>query len=195
MLAALSAALEARDPSARGHSARVSAIAVAVARQLGWTEPALATVRVGGELHDVGKLSVPEGILGKPGPLAPDELARVRRHPAAGARLVGEVRRVRCALPSVLYHHERWDGRGYPTGRSGTAIPVEARLLAIADAYDAMTSTRPYALPLSPREAIAEVERCSGSQFDPLIARAFIEALTAGFVHETASSVAVPVGV
>lgn len=192
MLTALSAAIEIRDPSIRGHSVRVAAIAEGVARWLGWSEDVLAIVRVGGHLHDVGKVSVPEQILRKPGPLAADELEIVRRHPAAGARLIGEIRRARCALPCVLYHHERWDGRGYPTGRAGVAIPVEARVLAVADAFDAMTSARPYRASLSSADAIVEVERCAGSQFDPQIARAFLEAWAAGFVCETTRVHAAP---
>jgi HD-GYP domain-containing protein (c-di-GMP phosphodiesterase class II) len=175
MLAALSHAIEERDPFTRGHSARVTALAERVAVRLGWDEPLLATLRIGAQLHDIGKLAIPDRILRKPGPLDEDELAQVRTHPAAGARLIGPVGPARIAIPSVLYHHERWDGGGYPTGRAGATIAVEARLLAIADAFDAMTSDRSYRRALAHDVALAELDRCAGGQFDPDLTAAFVE--------------------
>ncbi len=180
MLAALSEAIESRDPYTRGHSARVTALADAVARWLGWTEDALEGLRLGGALHDVGKLTVPGSILRKPGPLVASELVRIRAHPEAGARLIEPIDSARPALPYVLYHHERWDGGGYPTGRCGREIAIEARVLAVADAFDAMTSDRPYRRALPEERALAEIYRCAGSQFDPEVARAFIEVWGAG---------------
>ena len=174
MLTSLSAAIEARDPYTRGHSLRVTTLAEGVARLLGWSESRLETLRVGGALHDIGKLTVPTRILSKPGPLTPDELERIRTHPAAGARLIEPIESVRSALPYVLHHHERWDGTGYPDRLGGVAIPVEARVLAVADAFDAMTSGRPYRQAMAEREALKEVERCAGCQFDPEIAHAFL---------------------
>ena len=175
LLSALSRAVEARDPYARGHSARVTEIAAAIARRLGWDEDQLALLHLGGPLHDVGKLGVSEEVLTKPGRLDERELAQIRRHPRFGARILLRVAALRAALPYVLYHHERWDGGGYPTGRAGEAIPVEARVLAVADAFDAMTSDRPYRPALGRDEALAEIARCSGTQFDPEIVRVFLE--------------------
>ena len=175
MLTVLTGAIEARDPYTQGHSARVTAFAEEIARRLGWSEQRLASLRLGGPLHDIGKLAVSDHVLRKEGSLEEHELAEIREHPKAGARLILRVAALREAIPYVLYHHERWDGAGYPTGRAGEEIPLEARVLAVADAYDAMTSDRPYRRALSRAEALAEVERCAGTQFDPEIARIFLE--------------------
>jgi HD-GYP domain-containing protein (c-di-GMP phosphodiesterase class II) len=175
-LLALSEAIEARDPYTRGHSARVARTAHAVGVRLGCDESRLALLRLGGALHDIGKLVVSEAVLNKPGPLTSAEQAEVREHPEAGARMVALDRSLQPALPGVLYHHERWDGLGYPTGRAGTEIPLEARILAVTDSFDAMTSDRPYRAALTHEQAIAELERCSGSQFDPDVALVFLEA-------------------
>lgn len=186
-LLALSKAIEARDPYTRGHSARVSELARAVGERLGWDEPRLAVLRLGGALHDVGKLVVPEAVLMKPGPLTEEELAEVRAHPEAGARMVALDRTLRPALPSVLYHHERWDGCGYPSGRAGAEIPLEARILAVADCFDAMTSNRPYRRALTADAALSEVDRCAGTQFDPDAATAFLAAWESGAFGVTAA--------
>ena len=175
MLSMLSRAIEARDAYTRGHSARVTALALAVARRLGWSDERLESLRVGGPLHDIGKLGVSRDVLGKRGRLDAEELAQIREHPKIGARILLRAAAFREALPYVLYHHERWDGNGYPTGKAGEEIPVEARVLAIADAFDAMTSDRPYRRALTRAEALAEVERCAGTQFDPQIAHVFLE--------------------
>jgi putative nucleotidyltransferase with HDIG domain len=175
MLSMLSRAIEARDPYTRGHSARVTELALAVARRLGWSEERLASLRVGGPLHDIGKLGVSNAVLRKAGRLDEVEFAQIREHPKIGARILVRVAAFREAIPYVLYHHERWDGSGYPTGKAGEEIPVEARVLAVADAFDAMTSDRPYRRALTRGEALAEVERCAGTQFDPKIARVFLE--------------------
>jgi HD-GYP domain-containing protein (c-di-GMP phosphodiesterase class II) len=175
-LLALSEAIEARDPYTRGHSARVARTAHAVGVRLGCAESRLALLRLGGALHDIGKLVVSEAVLNKPGPLTSAEQAEVREHPKAGARMVALDRSLRPALPGVLYHHERWDGLGYPTGRAGSEIPLEARILAVSDSFDAMTSDRPYRAALTHEQAIAELDRCRGSQFDPDVALVFLEA-------------------
>jgi putative nucleotidyltransferase with HDIG domain len=175
MLTTLSRAIEARDPYTRGHSARVTAIAEAIARRLEWDQAQLELLHLGGPLHDVGKLGVSEEVLVKPGELDDEELAQIREHPKLGARILLRIASLRGALPYVLYHHERWDGSGYPTGRSGEQIPLEARVLAVADAFDAMTSDRPYRPALDRDEALAEVGRCAGTQFDPEIVRVFLE--------------------
>jgi HD-GYP domain-containing protein (c-di-GMP phosphodiesterase class II) len=174
MLAAISRALEARDQT-QGHGARVAALAEPIAERLGWGAERIAGLRFGAPLHDIGKLAVRRDVLRKPGLLTLDELAEIRTHPRAGADLVLPIRGAHRALPYVLYHHERWDGGGYPSGIGGRAIPVEARLLAVADAFDAMTSPRPYRQPLSAGHALAEVRACAGSQFDPDVAELFVE--------------------
>jgi putative nucleotidyltransferase with HDIG domain len=175
MLTVLTRAIEARDPYTRGHSARVTAIAESIALRLGWSQERLALLHVGGPLHDIGKLAIPDEVLSKPGRLTDDELVQIRQHPKLGAKLLLRVATFRKALPYVLYHHERWDGLGYPTGRAGEEIPLEARVLAVADAFDAMTSDRPYRPALGREAALAEVARCSGTQFDPEIVRVFLE--------------------
>jgi putative nucleotidyltransferase with HDIG domain len=175
MLWELSGAIEARDPYTRGHSARVTALAEALARALGWSEERLASLRIGGPLHDIGKLTVSDEVLRKEGRLDSLELEQIREHPRAGARILLRLAALREAIPYVLYHHERWDGNGYPSGKAGAEIPLEARVLAIADAFDAMTSDRPYRRALTHDQAVAEVERCAGTQFDPEIARVFLE--------------------
>ena len=174
MLTVLTGAIEARDPYTRGHSARVTALAEEVARRLGWSEARLASLRIGGPLHDIGKLAVSDDVLRKEGRLDESELAQIREHPKIGARILLRMASLREAIPYVLYHHERWDGHGYPSGKAGEEIPLEARVLAVADAFDAMTSDRPYRRALSREEALTEVERCSGTQFDPEIVQVFL---------------------
>jgi HD-GYP domain-containing protein (c-di-GMP phosphodiesterase class II) len=168
------------DPGLEDHAARVGSHAEAVARRLGWSDGQLQELRVGAALHDLGKIAVPPEVLEKPQALDEDELAHIRAHPVEGAWLVAGVSSLRAALPYILFHHERWDGNGYPTRRSGRGIPLQARLLAVADAFDAMTSRRPYRPALEIDAALDEVERCSGTQFDPEMARAFLEAFAAG---------------
>jgi len=179
-LRALSEAIAARDPYTRWHSDRVAVLAHAVADRLGCDQRRLRVLRVGGALHDIGKLAVAEAILAKPGPLTDAELAEVRAHPEVGARIVARVPALRPALPGVLYHHERWDGLGYPSRRRGHEIPLEARILAVADSFDAMTSNRPYRRALPREQALAEVDRCAGTQFDPEVAMAFLDVLESG---------------
>jgi putative nucleotidyltransferase with HDIG domain len=179
-LAALSAAIEARDPFARGHSSRVTVFAQAMARRIGFDKERLTALRLGALLHDVGKLSVPPAVLLKAGPLTEEEFERVRRHPVAGVHMLRSLDVPREVLPSVLHHHERWDGTGYPRGRKGERIPLAARILTVADSFDAMTSIRPYRAPRSPDSALDELRRCSGSQFDPELVVAFVEAWAEG---------------
>jgi HD-GYP domain-containing protein (c-di-GMP phosphodiesterase class II) len=182
LLATFSAALEARDPYLRGHSARVTVFAEGLARTLGWTDRRLDVLRLGGSLHDVGKIAVNASILQKPGPLDEAELEQIRVHPVAGARLIEDVADFQPALPYVLHHHERWDGTGYPHRLRGERIPLEARVLGVADAFDAMTSLRPYRPALSVEQALAELERCAGSQFDPSLARTFVQGWRCGAI-------------
>jgi putative nucleotidyltransferase with HDIG domain len=174
MLAAISRALEERDQT-QGHGARVAALAEPVARRLGWDAARLAALRFGALHHDIGKVVVRRDLLRKSGPLSPDEVAEIRAHPSAGAELVAPIRVARHALPYVLCHHERWDGEGYPSRLCGPEIPLEGRLLAVADAFDAMTSPRPYRPALTSERALLELCSCAGSQFDPDLAEIFVD--------------------
>lgn len=179
-LAKLSAAIEARDPYARGHASRVTVFSQAMAKTIGLDKERLSVLRLGALLHDVGKLAVPPAVLLKPGPLTEVEFVQVRRHPAAGVRMLRSLGAPREILPSVLHHHERWDGAGYPRGRAGERIPLEARILTVADSFDAMTSTRPYRAPRLVPDALEELHRCAGSQFDPELVGVFSVAWDAG---------------
>jgi putative nucleotidyltransferase with HDIG domain len=181
-LAALSSTIEARDPFARGHASRVEVLAHGLARQLGVDRRALLRLRLGALLHDIGKLAVPEAVLVKPGALNDVERAQMRRHPGAGAWMLRTIGVAKEALPGVLFHHERWDGHGYPAGLAGANIPLEARILAVVDAFDAMTSVRPYRGPRPGADALEELRRCAGSQFDPWVVDVFIAACLDGNV-------------
>src|SRR6266576_365351 len=134
MLAALTSAQAARDPSTAAHCTRVTCLATRLAAWIGWDETRIERLGIGARVHDIGKVMVSERILGKRGPLSPRELAEIRTHPIAGASLIAPVGPARDAIPYVLYHHERWDGDGYPTRRRGTDVPEGARLLAVLDA-------------------------------------------------------------
>jgi HD-GYP domain-containing protein (c-di-GMP phosphodiesterase class II) len=174
MLAAISRALEERDQT-QGHGARVAALAEPIVHRLGWHAERIAELRFGALHHDIGKVAVRRDLLRKSGPLSLEELAEIRTHPSKGAELVRPLRAARHALPYVLFHHERWDGDGYPLRIRGDAIPLEGRLLAVADAFDAMTSPRPYRPPLTHERALLELCSCAGTQFDPTLAELFFE--------------------
>jgi putative two-component system response regulator len=180
MVAAAPSVLSSIDPALAAHAARVTDLAARLAAWLEWDDARLYSIYVGAPLHDIGKVAVSEAILSKPGPLDPDERAEIQMHPTVGARLIGPLGPAYHALPFVMYHHERWDGGGYPSGLAGTDIPEGARVLAVADAFDAMTTTRPYRRALPIERALREIERCAGTQFDPAIAHAFLEAWNAG---------------
>jgi putative nucleotidyltransferase with HDIG domain len=175
-IASLNATVDAKDPYTAGHSARVQRIAVAVAEELGLSPHRIDAVRFGGLFHDIGKIAVPDSVLTKPGPLDDDEFAIVRRHPADGADIVSHFSRLREAVPLIRHHHERWDGKGYPEGLAGSDIPEGASVVGLADAWDAMTTDRPYRSALSVEQAAAEVRRCRGAQFSPAVVDAFFAA-------------------
>jgi putative nucleotidyltransferase with HDIG domain len=173
----LNATVDAKDPYTAGHSARVQRIALAVATELGVAPERLDAVRFGGLFHDIGKIAVPDSILTKPGKLDDEEFELIRRHPADGAAILLHFSRLREAVPLIRHHHERWDGNGYPDRLAGDAIPLEACVVGLADAWDAMTTDRPYRRAMSVEEAAAEVRRCSGGQFAP----AAVDAVFAAF--------------
>ena len=172
---ALVLAVEARDPYTRGHTERVTQYAIEVARELKMPAEELEILRYAGEVHDVGKISIPDFILNKPGKLTPTEKAQVELHPIRGAEMLEPLEFLKPAIPIVRHHHERYDGAGYPDGLKRERIPILSRILACADAFDAMTSDRPYRTRrLTLEEALREIENNSGSQFDPNIAHLFI---------------------
>ena len=171
----LTDAIEARDPYVRAGSDEVSACLERVAHRLELGPEAAERLVFGGLLRDVGKLGISDRVLLKPGPLSPDERKLAELHPLIGARIVERVPGLEPLAPAIRHHHERWDGAGYPAGLAGEEIPIEARALGVADAYSALTSERPYRRPLLPPEALLEIERCAGTQFDPLIARLFTD--------------------
>jgi response regulator RpfG family c-di-GMP phosphodiesterase len=172
---ALATALELRAAEVEGHAQRVSLYALAAARRLGLAGDALEQLRWGAILHDVGMIGVPDSILMKPGQLRPEEWALVRAHPESGACLLEHVDGLGSALEVVRFHHERFDGAGYPLGLRGTAIPLGARIFAVADALDAITTDRPYRPARTWEDARVEILQGRGSHFDPSIVDAFLE--------------------
>jgi putative nucleotidyltransferase with HDIG domain len=174
---ALAAALDARDPYTAGHSERVSALSVLIARQLSLSEAEVDIIRLGALLHDIGKIGVADHILRKPGALSADEFEQIRRHPGLGARILRKVPFLEPHLAIVELHHERPDGKGYPFGLLGDNIPLDARIVHVADAFDAMTSARAYRPARAASVALVELQRYSGSQFDPASVDALREAL------------------
>lgn len=172
--AALIAAVEAKDPFTSRHSHTVARYAAVLGERLGLTPTQLAVLQQAATLHDVGKIGIPDAILCKPGPLTDEEFAVVQRHPEAALEILNPLSSLRAALPVILHHHERFDGRGYPAGLSGDRIPIGARILAVADAVDAMRSRRCYKAPYPVDRVIGELRRGAGSQFDPRVAGAAI---------------------
>ena len=173
----LARALEAKDAYTRGHSIRVSCYAVATARRMGFQGALLDGIRLGGELHDIGKIGTRESVLHKPGRLTAEEFRQISEHPLLGERMLSPLAR---ESPEVLRivrsHHERLDGRGFPDGLRGDHIPIEARIVAVADAFDAMTTRRPYRESRPPAQAMAELRRVAGTQLDPEVVEAFVAA-------------------
>ena len=175
-VAALVQAVEAKDHYTRGHSERVAAASVLIGRTVGLSAQRTDTLSFAGMLHDVGKIGVPTRMLRQTGALTDEEFAAIARHPVQGLELVREIEFLGEAFEGILHHHERLDGRGYPMGLVGTAIPEFARIIAVADAFDSMTSTRSYRQAREVDEAVDELRRCAGSQFD----EEFVEALAQG---------------
>ena len=177
----LAEALEVKDPYTRGHSVRVSHYSVAIANEMGLGGELLRRIELGGHVHDIGKIGVREDLLNKAGKLTSEEYEHIMTHPIVGWRilapLLGDTPE---ALAIVRSHHEWFDGRGIPDGLSGTNIPLEARIVAAADCFDAMTSDRPYRPGLSSDDALAEIVRCAGTQFDPEVVTAMLASVNGG---------------
>jgi diguanylate cyclase (GGDEF)-like protein/putative nucleotidyltransferase with HDIG domain len=187
--ASLARAVDARDVYTGSHSQRVADLAARTARRLGLPDEDIELTRLAASLHDLGKLAIPEEILRKPGPLTEPERMVLERHPQIGFRML-ESLGVDPVADWVLHHHERWDGSGYPDGLPGDQIPLGARIIFVADAYDAMTSERVYRRRVAPEHAIAELERCAGSQFDPEIVAALADELALEGVPPAAAALA-----
>lgn len=169
--------VEAKDPYTRGHSDRVSEFSVLIGKKMGLDEATLHTLKIGGLFHDIGKIGIPDSILLKESKLSDDEYSQIKNHPTIGAHILGDAKVFKDILPMVKHHHERFDGRGYPSGLAGTDIPLIARIAAVADTFDAMTSKRTYRNSLPLDFVKEEIKKCSGTQFDPEIAGIFLDIL------------------
>lgn len=176
--------IDAKDEYTKGHSQRVADYSAAIARELGYGEEYVNNVRYIGLLHDIGKIGIPDSILNKPGKLTDEEFELMKRHVEIGGNILKDNRMIKDLSDGARYHHERYDGRGYMQHLKGEEIPEIARIIGLADAYDAMTSNRVYRKRLTDEQVIAEMERCSGSQFDPRIARVFIDLLKQGRIKQ-----------
>ena len=181
---AIANTIEAKDLYTSGHSNRVAKCSVEIAKRMGLPEEEVKELNFKALLHDIGKIGVPDAILNKPMALEEDEFAIIKKHPVIGGDILKNIAIVSNLHYGALYHHERYDGKGYPKGLMGDEIPYEARIIAIADTYDAMTSDRAYRKALPRELVIAELERCKGKQFDPKITDVFIEMLRTGFSLE-----------
>ncbi|HMO58018.1 MAG TPA: HD domain-containing phosphohydrolase, partial [Roseiflexaceae bacterium] len=182
----LAQAVEAKDPYTEGHLQRIRYYAEQLAIACGLSVDDVRAVRYGGILHDIGKIGVRDTILLKPGKLTPEEMAEMQRHPEIGAQIISQMRFARRIMPIILGHHERWDGNGYPQKLAGEEIPIGARIIAVVDAYDAMTTNRPYRAAMSREAAFDQLRQARETQFDPDLVDIFVD-LVAGGVIETRS--------
>jgi HD-GYP domain-containing protein (c-di-GMP phosphodiesterase class II) len=176
----LAAAIDAKDRYTRGHSERVSSYSMAISKHLGLSQEEVFRVHIAAILHDVGKLGIKDGILNKPGGLSDEEFEVMRKHPAIGAQIMSPIRMLKDIIPGIRNHHETWDGNGYPDGLEGEQIPMVARIIGIADTFDAMTTTRPYQQAMTLEYVLSKMKAMSGSRFDPMVIDAFMAAVKAG---------------
>ncbi|HWN15530.1 MAG TPA: HD domain-containing phosphohydrolase [Candidatus Dormibacteraeota bacterium] len=178
VITTLALTIEARDPYTLGHCDRLSRYAVALGQALGLDPDMVRALRLGGYLHDLGKIAVPDGILLKPGPLDPMEQERIRAHPGAGSDLVLGLRSMELVRPIMRHHHEKWDGSGYPDGLKGAAIPLGARIISVVDVFDALHTERPYKAALPRSEAVSLLIReTDAGYWDPKVVETFLEIL------------------
>lgn len=191
MVDALSAALDAKNSYMCGHSERVAELALRLATHMGLSPAEQNRIHIGAHLHDIGKIGIPDAILNKQGKLTDEEFAIIRQHPAIGDNIVGKLRVFHSVADIVRHHHERFDGKGYPDGLRGHDISLGARIVAVADAFDAMTTARAYRKAFTLGQAIAETRRCQGTQFDPEIVAVLVDlaAKTTLVNHEPSSTV------
>ncbi|MGM0471088.1 MAG: HD domain-containing phosphohydrolase [Bacillota bacterium] len=176
--------LEAKDSYTKGHSLRVCKIATKIAQSRYNVESEIKKIKLAGKLHDIGKVGTQESILNKPDSLTNDEYNHIKQHPIMSEEILSPIKRFKSITKMVRHHHERYDGTGYPDQLSGTDIPVGSRIVAIADSYDAMTSNRPYRSPINPQDAVQEIKRNLGTQFDPEFGKIFLELFKAGKIEE-----------
>ena len=174
-LHALTASIDAKDSYTHGHSERVALMSRQLAIAAGLSDDLVERVYIAGVVHDVGKIGVPEAVLTKAGRLTDEEFELIKAHPEIGARILSDIRQMKDLIPGVLYHHERWDGRGYPHQLAGTDIPLFGRLICLADSFDAMSSNRTYRKAMALDQVLEEIRRCAGSQFDPELAALFVD--------------------
>ncbi|HEY6007538.1 MAG TPA: HD domain-containing phosphohydrolase, partial [Geobacteraceae bacterium] len=170
---ALASAIDAKDPYTYGHSRRVAQISEAICRELGMPGEEIQSIELAALLHDIGKIGTPEHILRKPGRLRPEEMEIIKEHPLQGANILSTIDELQEVKAWIMHHHERYDGRGYPDKSTAEDIPLPARIISIADSYDAMTSDRPYRKGMNPTKVIDIMDDLSGSQFDPDVFKAF----------------------
>ena len=171
---ALSAAIDAKDQYTQGHSERVAMLSEMLALKVGYSEEEAGRIRISGLVHDVGKIGVAESVLCKPGRLTDEEFDMIKTHPRIGHEIMKEIPDLHDILPGVLHHHERWDGHGYPGNLAGEDIPRMARIMALADTFDAMSSNRAYRAGMSRDKVFAEFKKCAGTQFDPDLVEPFL---------------------
>ena len=181
MIQTLRYTVEAKDSYTRGHSDRVSEYSVLIGEKLGLSEEQIKTLRIGGLFHDIGKIGIPDSILLKPAKLTDDEYSQIKNHPSIGAHILGNATIFKEIITIVKHHHEKYDGNGYPSRLKGEEIPYMARIAAVADTFDAMTSRRSYRGPIDIEHVKEEIKRCEGTQFDPQIAEAFLDILNNNF--------------
>ena len=181
MVQTLRYTVEAKDSYTRGHSDRVSEYSVLIGEKLGLPAEQIKTLRIGGLFHDIGKIGIPDSILLKPAKLTDEEYSQIKNHPSIRAHILGSAAIFQDIIPIVKHHHERYDGNGYPSKLKGEEIPYLARIAAVADTFDAMTSRRSYRGPIDVEHVKEEIKRCEGTQFDPQIAEVFIEILNNDF--------------
>ncbi|MEW6608385.1 MAG: HD-GYP domain-containing protein [bacterium] len=179
---ALVTTIEAKDPYTRGHSERVMQYSQAITMKLNLNENEKETIRLAGLLHDIGKIGINEDIIRKPGRLTEEEFAEVKRHPDIGKEIIKPIKQLDAIIPGILQHHERYDGKGYPSGVKDVEISLMGRILAIADTFDAMTSDRPYRQGLPHQRALDELKEQAGFQFDPDVVKAFLQAYDEGLI-------------
>ena len=176
-VSALATSIDAKDPYTKGHSDRVNRFTIQMARELRLPEEQIDMLQYMSIMHDIGKIGIRDNVLNKPGRLTAEEYEEIKKHSEVGYRIISEIKFLVKGAEIVRHHHERFDGTGYPLGLAGENIPLGARIVAVADAFDAMTTERPYKNAMPEKEAIEELQRCSGTQFDPTVVQAFIRCL------------------
>lgn len=175
--------IDAKDPYTRGHSKRVAMYAAEISKRMGLSDDEVQNIYYAGLLHDAGKISVPDAVLNKPGKLSDDERKEIQNHTVAGGKMLKQLTSLRGVRETALYHHERYDGKGYPEGLNGDAIPLYARIVGVADSYDAMSSNRVYRRHLTKDEIMDEMQKGAGSQFDPDIVKYMVDMINDGYVN------------